>query len=538
MAEIINLAQGRENVFTGVEKYLKEKYSNAFSDCVIVVGYNTCDFLPFKNIHKGKIIIVYQLEQISDKSNLWYNKTSTNSMVQNRTSRIVQWLQGCDIILEYDYYNYEFLTKEGFGEKTLFHPLEYSDAVVSRLPVIKKDIDVLFYGAINLKRAEFLNEVVKHFKCCIIGNMYPRDVLRNLNFKVVADKYGDELWQYINRSKVVLNLHYYNNIQEQVRIFELLCNGISVVSQVSQWNYFGELINEFSTKEEMVNKIKLQLTNDKWKKNSKSITEKFKTKNYKKYKVGAVYNSFYDVDLLEKSISSIRPVVDYVVVVHQKESFYGEKENPKNDKIFNYLKNKGLVDELVIFNPLPFTDKEKSVLEKRNLGLANCRNAGCNFILPIDNDEIYNCEQLKQEIEKMFLNGINTLYCPIRAYYNDEFHYFDETYFVPAVYRIDERQFSFTMSSVLCDPCRKMDEKKYLISQMPMHHLTYLRGRFEKKGVSNLRNNYYKDLFNKVLSHFEKWKDGMNALVFSNDLSRGGELYVKEVELIKTDKMF
>ena len=64
----------------------------------------------------------------------------------------------------------------------------------------------------------------------------------------VASAWGDKLWNdYIFKSKIVINLHYYDScLQEQVRIFELLINNKVVISEKSLRNYFGNLVPEFT----------------------------------------------------------------------------------------------------------------------------------------------------------------------------------------------------------------------------------------------------------------------------------------------------
>jgi hypothetical protein len=80
------------------------------------------------------------------------------------------------------------------------------------------EIDVLFYGSINERREYILNSL--------------KD--RGLKVKVFAGIYGKDRDYWISRSKVVLNLHYYNaQIFEVVRVFHLLTNSIAVVAEVN-----------------------------------------------------------------------------------------------------------------------------------------------------------------------------------------------------------------------------------------------------------------------------------------------------------------
>lgn len=75
-----------------------------------------------------------------------------------------------------------------------------------------KDIDVLFYGAVNKKRAAILDRIPNVF--------------------IPKDLYGAELQQTIMRSKIVLNVHYYdNNDSSWDRIPSLVCNKVFLISE-------------------------------------------------------------------------------------------------------------------------------------------------------------------------------------------------------------------------------------------------------------------------------------------------------------------
>lgn len=540
--KVINLKGDDENVFTTMQKALKKKHvdDDTLIDCVIVLGYNCgVKFSDFKKTYPDKKIIVYQLEQIATPKNLWWDENSEHQFVRNRTSASREWLFGCDLIWDMSVENIEFMVQKGiYRSKIMFKPIEYSDAFVYPM------FDVIFYGSISKKRLELLNEVAKRFKLCVIGvwHLVTDEEKATAKFQLLPPKHGEDLWGYINRSKIVLNIHIYS-LQEQVRIGELLANGKCVITEKSDINYFGNLVSEFETKEEMISLIELNLKRDKWRESASiSNINRYKNIDYSKFvpplKTGAIYNSFYDLELLETSIKSIREVVKYIVVVHQRVSFSGEKHPANSEEILANLVRRGFVDDVVYYENKPVSNPQVLMLDKRNIGLEYCKKNGCQYVMPMDNDECYNAKELANEIAYMSANNISTLYSKILAYWHDENHYFEDTYLVPSVYQIDERKFEITKSSVLCDPVRKMKEKNFRISEMPMHHLTYLKGHFEHKGVSNLRNVYYKDIFAQILSRFNSWQPGDKAAVFANDLTKGGELYVKEVDLITTEKMF
>jgi hypothetical protein len=83
----------------------------------------------------------------------------------------------------------------------------------------KKDIDVLFYGSVNERRRDILDKLVA----------------KGLTVKTLLGVYGRERDELVERSKLVLNHHYYNSqIFEIVRVFYLLTNSVAVVGEVNE----------------------------------------------------------------------------------------------------------------------------------------------------------------------------------------------------------------------------------------------------------------------------------------------------------------
>jgi hypothetical protein len=320
-------------------------------------------------------------------------------------------------------------------------------------------------------------------------------------------------------------------LQEQVRIFELLINNKKVLSEKSRRNYYGNLIEEFSNPQEMIIGIENSLKNS-----DDDIAQRFKEKNYKRFKVGAAYNSFYGLDLIKKSLNSIKDCVDYIVVVHQKIGCNGKPEPEINDAIIKDLLENKYIDDIVYYDTS--TDSQNCILKKRNVGLDYCRKNGCDFILPLDADELYKHDELQYELNEMYDKNIKTLYSPIKSYYYDEHHCFDDTYFVPTAYRIDDRNFGIckSESGILADPVRKMDERTYKIANMYMHHYTYLKDSFLYKvdnSLAVIENNDIHSNMTKVKKHLANWKEGEDALVFMNDLTNNGNVILGLTKLKK-----
>ena len=87
-----------------------------------------------------------------------------------------------------------------------------------------KDIDVLFYGAVNDRRKGVVHELRKRLRTEWLFGIY-----------------GEERDAYIARAKIVLNVHFYEAmILEQVRLAYLLNNRCFVVSEEVEANPFGD----------------------------------------------------------------------------------------------------------------------------------------------------------------------------------------------------------------------------------------------------------------------------------------------------------
>lgn len=100
----------------------------------------------------------------------------------------------------------------------------------------KKDIDILFYGSMNDHRKKILDELK-----------------RNHNVKILTQCWdGNELDRWILRSKILLNLHYYNetSLQEQARMIRWIGAPCRIVSEPSVHNYLG--VEEMSGEELLV----------------------------------------------------------------------------------------------------------------------------------------------------------------------------------------------------------------------------------------------------------------------------------------------
>ncbi|MDA8335228.1 MAG: hypothetical protein M0Z41_09600 [Peptococcaceae bacterium] len=145
--------------------------------------------------------IVYNLEQVDPESPVW------TPAYYNLVNRLEVW--------DYSRRNIERLAAMEVAGLIRHVPIGYVPEL-TRIAPGPEDIDVLFYGSLNERRVRVIRELES------LG----------LNVQAVFGVYGEKRDALIARSKVVLNLHYYDSsVFEVVRISYLLANSKAVVSE-------------------------------------------------------------------------------------------------------------------------------------------------------------------------------------------------------------------------------------------------------------------------------------------------------------------
>lgn len=128
-------------------------------------------------------------------------------------------LRNSAAILDYSTINIGFLTRQGLNPGQLFYvPLGYMADYAPEPDHTLEDCDVVFYGdAHNRRRLKFLQELKKHFRVKVIGNLF-----------------GEQLYAELARARIVVNIHYYEEaLLETTRIWECLSLHKLIVSERS-----------------------------------------------------------------------------------------------------------------------------------------------------------------------------------------------------------------------------------------------------------------------------------------------------------------
>lgn len=121
-------------------------------------------------------------------------------------------------IWDYSDMNFELLSQYGVFNKKLFK-FGYHQAL-SRIPKPTiQDIDILFYGSINDRRMAILN-ALREEGCAV---------------QQLSSCYGAQRDAFIARSKIIVNIYFYNTKTfDIIRFFYLMSNAKAVVTEVDE----------------------------------------------------------------------------------------------------------------------------------------------------------------------------------------------------------------------------------------------------------------------------------------------------------------
>ncbi len=232
-------------------KELGDKNPN-FDKVVFVLGYNCFENLNFvKDKYPDYKVIIYQLEQLSNSKSPWWNNRTYNNLKQ------------ADEVWDFSLNNIKFLHNNKINVK--YFPVPYCNGLKRLSPLSKDlmDIDFLFYGAMNERRFKVLGGIQNKLPKCKLITLF--------------NVFGKELDEYIERSKIILNIHYYPfSEQEQVRVFYPIINNKCVLSEKSSINSFGSSIIECDY-ESLADRSAYLLKSGDWYRQAITSSQEFKT---------------------------------------------------------------------------------------------------------------------------------------------------------------------------------------------------------------------------------------------------------------------
>jgi hypothetical protein len=179
-------------------------------------GFNQID-PNVKNILIGCHLLDSKFIDQVPKSTIILNTEQIHSDTTHWNKNIFAYVTNFEV-WDYSKRNIEKLNEIGVDRAKLFK-IGFQKQLIRLDKSKKKDVDVLFYGSENERRKDVLEKLVAN----------------GLKVKTLFGVYGKEKDAWVERSKLVLNLHYYNSqIFEIVRVFYLLTNSIAVVGEVNE----------------------------------------------------------------------------------------------------------------------------------------------------------------------------------------------------------------------------------------------------------------------------------------------------------------
>jgi GR25 family glycosyltransferase involved in LPS biosynthesis/predicted nucleic acid-binding Zn-ribbon protein len=164
----------------------------------------------FETMPPAERTIVFQMEQV--RASNW---ADSDYLTRIRNSLA---------ILDYSRDNIGALTERGVPFQQLYYvPIQPFPCRSD--PQQERDIDVLFYGAVaSERRGRYLNALSER-----------------LNIRIETNLFGEEIQSLLDRSKIVVNIHFYENaLLETTRLSEALSHGAHVISEEAEdqadWN--------------------------------------------------------------------------------------------------------------------------------------------------------------------------------------------------------------------------------------------------------------------------------------------------------------
>ena len=253
--------------------------------------------------------------------------------------------------------------------------------------------------------------------------------------------------------------------------------------------------------------------------------------------VGATYNVFDGEELLRRSIESIRPHVDHIVVVYQLVSNQGQDCRPTLLALLRELESFKLIDELIEYSPKQsFSLSEKRALMsrrsntnvrsvpdhffnellQREVGRKACFDANCTHFMSLDVDEFYLSQDLQYAKTFMAENSqYEAFACRMRTFFKFptcELLPKDSVNHVNVLYQMSaEFPFRFDCQyPVVMDPTRKLENLKriHVDNRVEMYHYSYVRHniRLKLENLSN-RSSLTEDI-EEFMTDWDNWKPG------------------------------
>lgn len=237
-------------------------------------------------------------------------------------------------------------------------------------------------------------------------------------------------------------------------------------------------------------------------------------------KLAAIYNVWDGEELLKGSMMRLKDHVDLFIIVHQKESNFGEwyEQFPSIEHIC--LNGEFKLVELYEYQPRVGMGGAFNEKAKRNMGLDIARSAGCTHFIHMDCDEYY---EDFGEAKQLYINsGHKGSVCKLYTYFGEPTLRFEnpDGYYVPFIHELrPDTKAGDTKYPFYCDPTRRINETDIVELPVFMHHYSWVRNNIERKcrnssAKSNIeKGTMLKDYYSKELGPGYYVKDYKQRLI-------------------------
>jgi hypothetical protein len=230
-------------------------------------------------------------------------------------------------------------------------------------------------------------------------------------------------------------------------------------------------------------------------------------------KLSVCFNAFDGVELLQEAVNRVRPVADFVSVVYQTVSNYGESD-PEIEDIVRAVDG---VDEFVYYFPDSWGGHHNEIV-KRQIGLDVARNRSCDYHMTCDVDEWYETDRLAAAYEKYKASPKNNAACKMTTHWKEYKWIIDppEEYYVPLFQRTTCGNYSLSNYwPVPADPTRRLAGNVMLFErdEIEMRHLSYVRKDIRKKLRNSSAHINFLNRIDEIAIVHEQWEPGKKALL-------------------------
>lgn len=236
-------------------------------------------------------------------------------------------------------------------------------------------------------------------------------------------------------------------------------------------------------------------------------------------KLGISYIVFDGEELLKYAIKAIRSEVDFISVIYQNISYYGNSASPEVELLS--LKKDGLIDHLELYVSDLNLHNKINEINIRNLGLQRSKEAGCTHHISADTDEFYKINQLRYA-KKIMEGEYDASIVYLENYYKHPTYqvYPSQNQVVSFIHPVTT-SYENIKSPYKIEITRRNPAKNCKIftkEEFVIHHMSYVRKDIRKKLANNSNGLYYN--LDKFVDEFDRYVLGKRLRISPDFLNR------------------